>query len=404
MPRNSYEKKLAKTCNILYPFEQSPCNPKYQSLMSIILISRLTEQQRNELKKGVIEVRGKAMNRTAMGVVDAMFTLFPKATFAEMKEMLPDSINPSAPKNYKSLFNPYNPSRLYGVIQPSSIIDECNGTDIDVNNSHFTDQKERFRTADGVEVLVSRTWESSDTVTGENDIQKLINHVQQFGVRVVQLDKKEAFNKGDYHLEIINPTLLSEIQSGSEKKGMPWWIWLLVGLLLLGCFLWFRSCNSPKETAPPQTIKANNIPAPVKESATVAMSALDSVAKDIEEGESVDGRKVTFRNIPFSKGKTDLLSGSDSILNQVSSFLKKFTDIEMEIIGHCSDEGSPKFNASLSEARAKAVYQHLIGDSIAANRLIYKGMGSASPLATGSSDSARALNRRTEFIIKQNDK
>jgi hypothetical protein len=45
------------------------------------------------------------MNRTALGIVDAIITLYPKATFAELKEMLPDNINHSAPKNFKSLFS-----------------------------------------------------------------------------------------------------------------------------------------------------------------------------------------------------------------------------------------------------------------------------------------------------------
>ena len=67
-------------------------------------LSKLTIEQKNELKKGVIEVTGKAMNRSALGVVDAIFTLYPNITFSELKEILPDTINPSAPKNYKSLF------------------------------------------------------------------------------------------------------------------------------------------------------------------------------------------------------------------------------------------------------------------------------------------------------------
>jgi len=66
--------------------------------MSLKTIERLTEMQKKALKTGVIEVTGKAMNRTALGVVDALLTLYPSLTFEELKAMLPDSINPSAPK------------------------------------------------------------------------------------------------------------------------------------------------------------------------------------------------------------------------------------------------------------------------------------------------------------------
>ena len=87
------------------------------------LLTKLNTAQKQELKKGVIEVYGKHMNRTALGTVDAILKLYPLITFDELKEMLPDTINPAAPKNYKSLFKPYT-DRLYGVIQSAAIREE----------------------------------------------------------------------------------------------------------------------------------------------------------------------------------------------------------------------------------------------------------------------------------------
>jgi hypothetical protein len=195
-------------------------------------LSKLTIEQKNELKKGVIEVTGKAMNRSALGVVDAIFTLYPNITFSELKEILPDTINPSAPKNYKSLFKPYT-DRMYGVVQAGSIRKECEEQGLDINASHFAVQGETFTTSDGIEVLVSRSWESADTATGGNDLQNLIDHIAQYGVRVTKVEKKVAFNKGDYHLDIINPSLLQAIQS-PPKKTIPWWIYILILVLIAG--------------------------------------------------------------------------------------------------------------------------------------------------------------------------
>ena len=195
-------------------------------------IEKLTDAQRKELKKGVIEVTGKAMNRTALGVVDAIFTLYPNITFSELKKILPDTINPSAPKNYKSLFKPYT-DRLYGVVQPGSIRKECEEQGLDLNASHFTKEDEVFRTADGIEVLVSKTWESADTDTGENDLQNLIDHIAQYGVRITKVEKKVDFNKGEYNLDIINPVLLRSIHNPPKKK-ISWWIIILLLLLITG--------------------------------------------------------------------------------------------------------------------------------------------------------------------------
>lgn len=205
--------------------------------MSINVLEKLSEEDKKNLKNGVIEVTGKAMNRTAIGVVDALVTLYPKATFEELKAMLPDTINPSAPKNYKSLFKPYS-SRNYGVIQPGSIRQECSQQELDINASHFIEKDETFRSADGIEILVAKSWESKDTETGESDIQNLIDHVAQYGVRVVQVEKKEAFNKGNYNLEVINPKLKEAIEKAATKKKFPWWIILVIlGLVAIGTYI-----------------------------------------------------------------------------------------------------------------------------------------------------------------------
>ena len=208
-------------------------------IMSINVLEKLSDNDKKLLKNGVIEVTGKAMNRTAIGVVDAFVTLYPKATFDELKEMLPDSINPSAPKNYKSLFKPYT-TRDYGVIQSGSIRKECTDQELDINASHFIEKEETFTSSDGIEILVSKSWESKDTETGESDIQNLIKHVSQYGIRVIQVEKKEAFNKGNYNLDIINPSLKAAIEKAATKKKFPWWIILILLGLSIGAYLMLK--------------------------------------------------------------------------------------------------------------------------------------------------------------------
>ncbi len=187
---------------------------------------KLTDSQKLSLKKGVIEVSGRHMNRTALGIVDAMLQLYPRATFEELKHMLPDALNPSAPKNYRSLFKPYT-DRPYGVIQPGSIRKECDDQELDIKASHFTDETEIFRSADGIEILVSKTWESKDTKSGEHDLDNLVKHVEKYGVRVVEYSNEKPFTKGGYSLTIINPTFLDEIRN-PKKKSFPYWIIILI--------------------------------------------------------------------------------------------------------------------------------------------------------------------------------
>ena len=200
------------------------------------LISRLSDSERSELKKGVIEVTARHMNRTALGIVDAILQLYPSATFEELKEILPDTLNPSAPKNYKSLFKPYT-DRLYGVIQSGDLRKAYADADLDIGSSHFIGEGEVFHTIDGKEVLVSKSWESKDTETGAHDLQNLIDHVAPFGVRVVSFEaKSQSFTKGGYELKITNPELQKKLTETKKSKKI---LWIILILLLSACATFF---------------------------------------------------------------------------------------------------------------------------------------------------------------------
>ena len=356
-------------------------------------LEKLTETQRKELKKGVVEVTGKAMNRTALGVVDALFTLYPNITFSELKEILPDTINPSAPKNYKSLFKPYT-DRLYGVVQPGSIRKECEDQGLDLNASHFVKEEETFRTSDGVEVLVSKAWESADTETGENDLQNLIDHVAQYGIRVIKVEKKEAFNKGEYHLEIINPTLLQTIQNPPKKK-FPWWIIILLLSLLAGILFYLTNSKEKEET-----VSQDLIVLPVDEpEEQINITPLNEIKNQIAAGENTEGKSVSFHEILFEKDSDVLLSESEVYLSEVFQVMTDITALKLLIVGHTSSEGDDNYNLKLSSKRAKVVSANLQNKGVNAERLSTEGKGASAPISSNDTEEGRRLNRRIEFVI-----
>jgi outer membrane protein OmpA-like peptidoglycan-associated protein len=53
----------------------------------------------------------------------------------------------------------------------------------------------------------------------------------------------------------------------------------------------------------------------------------------------------------------------------------------------------------LSNRRAEAVRKYLISQGVDGGRLVAKGYGESVPVEAGSSDKARAANRRVEFKI-----
>ena len=366
------------------------------------VLNSLTEKEKSELKTGIIEVTGKAMNRTALGVVDAMIQLYPKATFEELKEMLPDSINTAAPKNYKSLFKPYT-ERLYGVIQPGSIKTECEAQGLDINASHFIKPEETFKTSDDVEVLVSKSWESTDTSTSENDLQNLINHVSQYGVVVTKVEKKEAFNKGEYNLEIINPILFKRITNPEEKKKFPWWI-IILALLLLGILAYFllSKKSTPQVVAAPQVAITTPTIAPVVAKSLEIQPEVDTITvikNAIAAGISTENRSINFNDILFKYDSDSILTESNESLNEAFSFLNDIPQLKVKIVGHTSNEGKAKYNEKLSKKRAVAVLNYLVGKGISEDRMNAEGKGSYEPVAENDTDENKQKNRRIQFII-----
>ena len=74
--------------------------------------------------------------------------------------------------------------------------------------------------------------------------------------------------------------------------------------------------------------------------------------------------------------------------------------MKVELAGHTDNIGSEAYNMELSMERAVRVRQALIDKGIAEERLSAKGYGATNPLYPNDTDEHRALNRRTEMVVK----
>lgn len=116
-----------------------------------------------------------------------------------------------------------------------------------------------------------------------------------------------------------------------------------------------------------------------------------------------------LKNVFFDLGKATLRPESYIELNKLRDFLKTNANIKIELGGHTDTRGDATENQTLSENRAKAVYDYLIKEGIVATRLSYKGYGETvninsddkiSKLATEKEkEAAHQENRRTEYKI-----
>ncbi len=111
------------------------------------------------------------------------------------------------------------------------------------------------------------------------------------------------------------------------------------------------------------------------------------------------GKSVVLNNLFFDTDKYKLKPASKTELEKLKSFLDQNPEIIVEIGGHTDNVGSFSHNQLLSENRAKAVYTYLVNEGIVSIRLTYKGYGDTTPIASNTTDSGKAKNRRTEFKV-----
>ncbi len=111
------------------------------------------------------------------------------------------------------------------------------------------------------------------------------------------------------------------------------------------------------------------------------------------------GKKVVLKNIFFETDKYKLKEKSKVELKRLVRFLKHNSTVKIEIAGHTDNRGKKAYNKELSRQRAKSVYDYLLKQGIAKERLQFEGYGETSPIASNETKAGRAQNRRTEFII-----
>ena len=104
--------------------------------------------------------------------------------------------------------------------------------------------------------------------------------------------------------------------------------------------------------------------------------------------------------INFDFDAASIRPASHALLDEFGKALKSgLPDVTVMIVGHTDSQGSEAYNQKLSEARAQAVADYLnTRHGVSKSRLLVKGAGESSPIASNDSEAGRSKNRRVEFI------
>jgi outer membrane protein OmpA-like peptidoglycan-associated protein len=113
------------------------------------------------------------------------------------------------------------------------------------------------------------------------------------------------------------------------------------------------------------------------------------------------GLVLTLGDTLFATGKSELKSGASANLDRITTFMNEYPNRTAAIEGFTDSMGSDEMNQSLSQRRADAVKNYLVGQGVSSNRLSASGRGENAPIADNDSAAGRQQNRRVEVVINQ---
>jgi len=109
--------------------------------------------------------------------------------------------------------------------------------------------------------------------------------------------------------------------------------------------------------------------------------------------------KATLYGIYFDTGKADVKPESQPSLAEIAKLMKENASLKLYVVGHTDNTGTLEANMKLSQDRAAAVVNALVGTYHVDNsRLKACGDGPTAPVASNDSDEGRSLNRRVELV------
>jgi len=127
-------------------------------------------------------------------------------------------------------------------------------------------------------------------------------------------------------------------------------------------------------------------------------SSLNSI---LETKRSARGLVVNIGDVLFDLGQATLRPEARERLSRLSGVLLAYPGpYTLEFEGHTDSTGSDELNNRLSDARASAVRDYVVGAGVRGDRVAgTRGFGKANPIASNDTAGGRQQNRRVEIVI-----
>lgn len=142
--------------------------------------------------------------------------------------------------------------------------------------------------------------------------------------------------------------------------------------------------------------------------AQARLEARDAQIKQLQNSlnakQTERGTLVTFGDVLFDLNRAELKPGGMHNITKLAQFLQENPDRKVIVEGYTDSTGSADYNQGLSERRANSVRAALVRQGVGPERIVAQGYGKEYPVASNSDSSGRAMNRRVEVTISNDNK
>ncbi|WP_313299113.1 OmpA family protein [Diaphorobacter sp.] len=129
------------------------------------------------------------------------------------------------------------------------------------------------------------------------------------------------------------------------------------------------------------------------------VKSLQAQLDELQAKQTERGLLVTLGDVLFEFGKSDLTSQAGPRLDKLAQFLTEFPNRKLLIEGYTDSVGTDAVNQTLSQRRAESVQRALVSRGVTPDRITTQGYGKQFPVADNGSPEGRAMNRRVEIVI-----
>jgi OOP family OmpA-OmpF porin len=121
---------------------------------------------------------------------------------------------------------------------------------------------------------------------------------------------------------------------------------------------------------------------------------VDSVQRQIDA-------EVEGKTIEFALDSWVISEGGAGLLDRIAGILETHPDLRVQVQGHTDALGEEAYNIYLSQQRADAVREYLVGRGVSGDQITSVGFGSSMPEADNATREGRRMNRRIEFHVRK---